>query len=465
MRRLLFFKLLTVICISAFSQTGYKVIRTKLPFSTVEKDYYVKQVGNKYVLNGDIIVGNAGQSLMIYQSNNHDGAYIWPKGYVPVRIDASMKSKKTIFNSDMYQNALDAIKDINSITNIRLIPYTNQKDYIRIMYTTDTGYGGISPLGRKGGEQILYITRQSDVKTIIHELLHSLGFWHEQSRYDRDQHVVIDTMNVIPDQRHNFQIEPGTPTSGYDYNSIMHYPANAFAIDKKKPTIRCKNGNNVYDCTLGVSSHYFSDKDIAGINTAYWFNKDVAKRDYAAELSLDYIFKEIKAVDKPLENGVYFIKLISTSKYLDITAINPANGALLQQWDKAGGDNQKFAVTKVGDHLYTFMAMHSNKYLSVTHQSMELRATIDQWDYVDQENQKFYIQYNAAKKGYTIQGKQSRLYWIVLNLQNGAKIIQEDRIMDVFSFEWVSSIPSVVTPAEKIKMNAPVRKLNTIKNQ
>ncbi len=360
---------------TSFAQSGYIQKKLQLPMSTEAKSYYVKQIGTNYVLNGDIIVGTSLQQLAIYQSNNSDGAFIWPKGNVPVVIDANMKTNRTIYGSMpfLYDNALEAIKALNNNTNIRLIPYTNEKDYIRIKYTTDTGYGGISPIGKKGGEQIIYITRQSSVKTIVHELLHSLGFWHEQSRYDRDNHVVIDMTNIAEEFKHNFQIEPGSPASAYDYESIMHYPADAFAKDKSKPTIKCKNGSIISNCNFG-SNYIFSSKDITGINSVYWYNTDVGKADYKGILDVRNPPTEksaaptnkstgaiIKAKDQyqsqpDITDGIYKIKINQTGKYLAVEGISTANGARLVQWDYVDQGNHKFKITKKANGYYEISA-------------------------------------------------------------------------------------------------------------
>jgi hypothetical protein len=67
---------------------------------------------------------------------------------------------------------------------------------------------------------------------MVHEILHALGFWHEQSRPDRDEHVTILTENVQPYAINNFakldRAVVNSLGSPYDYGSIMHYPDWAF---------------------------------------------------------------------------------------------------------------------------------------------------------------------------------------------------------------------------------------------
>ena len=83
-----------------------------------------------------------------------------------------------------------------------------------------------SSVGRRGGSQYLSVGCGNN-GSIIHELLHALGLWHEHSRLDREAYVRIDMNNVYYPARQNFEKHPrgkqdslGVP---YDLNSIMHY--------------------------------------------------------------------------------------------------------------------------------------------------------------------------------------------------------------------------------------------------
>ena len=63
--------------------------------------------------------------------------------------------------------------------------------------------------------------------TILHEIGHALGLYHEHTRTDRDDYVRINWENVIYSYLYQFEKDSGryTTTQGldYDYGSIMHY--------------------------------------------------------------------------------------------------------------------------------------------------------------------------------------------------------------------------------------------------
>ncbi|XP_071764596.1 meprin A subunit beta-like [Centroberyx gerrardi] len=82
--------------------------------------------------------------------------------------------------------------------------------------------------------QVLSIGKYCDtISTVEHEFLHALGFFHEQSRYDRDDHVIIVSENIQEGKENNFgkvsKKYSSTQGVAYDYNSVMHYGKNAFS--------------------------------------------------------------------------------------------------------------------------------------------------------------------------------------------------------------------------------------------
>uniref|UniRef100_A0A3Q2QSP3 Metalloendopeptidase n=1 Tax=Fundulus heteroclitus TaxID=8078 RepID=A0A3Q2QSP3_FUNHE len=84
---------------------------------------------------------------------------------------------------------LKAFEQYRLKTCIDFKPWSGEENYISIF----KGSGCFSSVGnRRVGKQRLSIGTNCDrIATIEHEFLHALGFWHEQSRSDRDDYVQI----------------------------------------------------------------------------------------------------------------------------------------------------------------------------------------------------------------------------------------------------------------------------------
>jgi len=130
---------------------------------------------------------------------------------------------------------LGALAKYASVTCYEFVERTNEADYIEI--TNQSGCW--SYVGKQGGKQ--QISLQSGNPgcvfegIVIHEFMHAMGFFHEQSRYDRDQYVTINWDNICCNADGNFGIASADYTTlhdqPYDYKSIMHYGEWDFSID------------------------------------------------------------------------------------------------------------------------------------------------------------------------------------------------------------------------------------------
>nr|BAC16239.1 myosinase-II [Todarodes pacificus] len=161
----------------------------------------------------------------------------WPSRKIPVEIFPHFDK----FDNQLFSDCMNEIEEQTRVDGedcITFVNRTTEKAYIYIR----TGRGCMSSVGFTGGAQSMILGPLCRFKGIvIHEMLHNLGFYHEQNRPDRDDYVTIIKDNIKPGHARNFAkvLPPLISTQGlpYDYNSLTHYGVNTFAIDRSKPTI------------------------------------------------------------------------------------------------------------------------------------------------------------------------------------------------------------------------------------
>jgi len=91
----------------------------------------------------------------------------------------------------------------------------------------------------------------------VHEIGHVLGFWHEQSRPDRDEYINVHQNNILAGRGHNFDKESTSSVNSlgvtYDFNSIMHYSEYAFSKDRTSKTLTSKEAGIPIGRSSGLS--------------------------------------------------------------------------------------------------------------------------------------------------------------------------------------------------------------------
>ncbi len=172
----------------------------------------------------------------------------WPNGEVPYLIESNFHD---------VQRVSDAISRYHNQTPVRLVPKQPwHNDYVIFVNHPSTS---MSSLGKIGGVQQIHISTSAGYGTVMHEIGHAIGLFHEHTRSDRDQFVQVDpsVANNINYQKYDTNFL-GFDVGFFDFNSIMMYPMSSVLKHKSDPT---------YNWPLNRSD--FSTGDISGINYIY----------------------------------------------------------------------------------------------------------------------------------------------------------------------------------------------------
>lgn len=206
---------------------------------------------------GDIVLSD--QQLSEGGTTHKGGATYsrWPNRTIYYTVASNMGS----INGNKINSA---VNEYNTKTNTRWVQRTNQSNYVEFIFGSSNGSDGWAHIGYQGGKQTISLDQNISVGSVIHEMGHTVGLYHEHCRQDRDQYVSIQWGNIQDGQAYNFnKYTSGTDIGPFNINSVMMYWPNSYSKNGQPTIKRANNTNFTYNRTG------FTTGDINTINAMY----------------------------------------------------------------------------------------------------------------------------------------------------------------------------------------------------
>ncbi len=267
-------------------ETGHTCSECSMPFAGQKPDEIVDvliqysetgepvtekaaRYGNTIVYEGDVILTeNYTNEIALRGNIISDFSRKWPNSTMPYVWGGGLTQAKK-------NEILNAIANVNATTNLCLVERTNETQYVKFENTRNSCH--VLVIGNTGAaNQVINIGNNCGRHAIIHEILHKAGFYHEQTRSDRDNFITVNWDNLDgPGWEYQFTAQGGETASGaYDFASIMHYPQYHpdVTIDDSQPIFFIKDPSSL---PAGMTANQIgilpdmSATDIAAVNALY----------------------------------------------------------------------------------------------------------------------------------------------------------------------------------------------------
>lgn len=220
------------------------------PFAGATNSIPFRIDGPWAIAYGDVLLGTVSAPQGVKTGTHRpEKPRLWDSPTIPYGIHADLSNKERVEA---------AIRYFNENTVVRFVPVEGHEEDALIFVPDEKNCA--SYIGRIGGMQPIMVANKCGPQELIHELMHALGFVHEHSRTDRDQHLEVIWDNIETEFWPQFALVPEILIHEYrgrvfdfDPHSAMLYPPTAFGKENGVVTLKAKPGSQINPVTEGLS--------------------------------------------------------------------------------------------------------------------------------------------------------------------------------------------------------------------
>ncbi|KAI1294719.1 Zinc metalloproteinase nas-8 [Halotydeus destructor] len=191
----------------------------------------------RVIVRKDVAISDS--EVTLYKLGVRPRTLLWPSKTLVYVIDSKVPAKD-------HEGILLGMQEIEKNTCIVFKKRTRERNYVKIIYED----GCWSYVGRQKKVQELSLGKGCQrTGTVVHELMHALGVYHEHERFDRDSYIKIKWENIEKKQYEQFEMQTVDDAQLYgkefDFMSTMLYDPYDFSKNDKATMVSLVKGKKL----------------------------------------------------------------------------------------------------------------------------------------------------------------------------------------------------------------------------